>query len=67
MVVVAAEPDIALPPADVVERVAAFAPALDQGVSPKELDRNLIVGSESEGVWWLDEEMAVGGRRFPSA
>ena len=45
VVVVAAEPDILLPPADVVERVAAFAPALDQVVAPKELDRNLIVGS----------------------
>ena len=44
VVVVAAEPDILLPPADVVERVAAFGPALDQVVAPKELDRNLLVG-----------------------
>ncbi len=41
----AAEPDIGFPPADVASRVAAFAPALDQVVAAKELDRNLLVGS----------------------
>jgi endonuclease/exonuclease/phosphatase family metal-dependent hydrolase len=45
VVVVAAEPDILVPPADVVERVAAFAPALDRVVAPKALDRNLLVAS----------------------
>ena len=45
MAAVAVEPDILLPPADVVARIAAFAPALDQVVAPKELDRNLLVGS----------------------
>ena len=39
------DPDIAHPPDDVAARVAAFAPALDQVVAAKELDRNLLVGS----------------------
>jgi endonuclease/exonuclease/phosphatase family metal-dependent hydrolase len=45
MVVVAAEPDILVPPAEVVARVASFTPALDQVIAAKELDRNLLVGS----------------------
>lgn len=40
-----ADPDLAVPPADVAARLAAFAPALDAVLTPKELDRNLLVGS----------------------
>jgi endonuclease/exonuclease/phosphatase family metal-dependent hydrolase len=43
--IVPPDPDIAHPPDDVAGRVAAFAPALDQVVAAKELDRNLLVGS----------------------
>ena len=39
------EPEIASPPSDVLERLAAFVPALDQFVPAKELDRNLLVAS----------------------
>lgn len=41
----APDPEIAVPPDDVAARVAAFAPALDKVLAPKELDRNLLVGS----------------------
>ena len=40
-----AAPVIELPPTEVVERVAAFGPALDVVVAPKELDRNLLIAS----------------------
>ena len=41
----APDPDLTVLPDDIAARVAAFAPALDRVVAPKQLDRNLLVGS----------------------
>jgi endonuclease/exonuclease/phosphatase family metal-dependent hydrolase len=39
------EPDLAAPPPEVAAQLAPFVPALDAAVPPRQLDRNLLIGS----------------------